>query len=542
MFKILRLPVISRPLAWILLYSFMMMVSGCYYFKVIRPADAPGAVINKMQDAQKFIILHVDQRVWQMTSIKVNEESLSGVISPLYGHERYKTVNPDGANRYINSTGEGSYLLNEVHLYASEYSESSQGNITIPIRAVQKIEIYDKDKGATVASWVLGIAGASLAAFGIILLIAILTKSSCPFVYVYDGNEFQFAGEIFSGATQPGLERDDYLPLPGIAVSEGSYKLKLTNEVHEIQSVNLARLLIIDHRENSKVLIDKYGNVQTFSNPISPVSAINGSGKNLLPLTGMKDTLNYSGDEKIPPKNGIEAIIMKFIKPHGCQSGKLVVRAKNSFWLDALFTKFHELFGVDFNKFSAKQESAPGEKLKKFLLDQKIPLSVYIEKNGKWQFMDYFNIEGPMAFRDDILPLNLEGVSSDTINIKLETGFLFWQVDYAGMDFSKNEVFIPSEITASKAIDKNGKEIKDLILSSDKSYLVLKEVGDEVMLNFNAPIKQKTERTLFLHTRGHYKILRDVSGRPDKKTLKTFRRPNRFPEFSIEKYNQKPLK
>ena len=542
MFKILRLPVISRPLAWILLFAFMMMVNGCYYFKVIRPTDPPGAVLNKMQDAQKFIILHVDKNVWQMTSIKVNEESVSGVISPLYGHERYKSVNPIGANRYKNRTGEGSYLLNEVHLYASEYSEASKGNITIPIKAIQKIEIYDKDKGATVATWVLGIIGAGLGAYGILVLIVLLTKSFCPFVYVYDGNEFQFAGEIFSGATQPGLERDDYLPLPALEASEGSYKLKLTNEVHEIQSVNLASLVIIDHPENSKVLIDKYGNVQTFNNPLSPLSATNGSGKDLLPLTGMKDTLNYSGDEKLIPKNGIEEIIMKFIKPHESQSGKLIIRAKNSFWLDALFTKFHELFGKDFNKFSVKQESAPGEKLKKFLLDQNIPLSVYIEKNGKWQFMDYFNIEGPMAFRDDVLPLNLEGVSSDTVKIKLETGFLFWQIDYAGMDFSKNEVLAPSIITASSAIDKNGKELKDLILSADKSYLILSQVGDEVMLNFNAPVKQKPDRTLFLHTRGHYKILRDFSGRPDKKTLKTFRRPNRFPEFSIENYNQKPLK
>ncbi len=30
-----------------------------------------------------------------------------------------------------------------------------------------------------------------------------------------------FSGEIFSGATQPGLERDDYMLLPGVASSEG---------------------------------------------------------------------------------------------------------------------------------------------------------------------------------------------------------------------------------------------------------------------------------------------------------------------------------
>jgi hypothetical protein len=61
-----------------------------------------------------------------------------------------------------------------------------------------------------------------------------------------------------------------------------------------------------------------------------------------------------------------------------------------------------------------------------------------------------------------------------------------------------------------------------------------------VILDFNEPPVQNMERTLFLHTSGYYKILREQKGYADRKTLKTFRKPNRFPEFSKEMYELLP--
>ncbi len=107
-----------------------------------------------MQDQQKFIILHLDDKAWQLKDIIVNEESVTGSISELVGHERYKSVKPDNSNRYLKSKShDESYILSEVHIYVTEYSEAENGRISIPAGAIEKIEIYDKDKGATTASW-----------------------------------------------------------------------------------------------------------------------------------------------------------------------------------------------------------------------------------------------------------------------------------------------------------------------------------------------------------------------------------------------------
>jgi len=536
MFKILRTQAISRPIAWIMICSLMIMTSGCYYFKVVRSAGQPTDVISSMQDEQKFTILHLGDKAWQLSDIIVSEVSFTGSITALVGHDKYKTVKPDASNRYLKSKSYNeSYLLNEVHIFINEFSESGKGRISVPVKAVEKIEIYDKDKGATAASWIFSSLGVAVGAIGVLAVIVALTKSSCPFVYAYDGNGFLFSGEIFSGATQPGLERDDYMLLPGVSSSGGSYSIRLTNEVHEIQSVNLASLLVVDHPADLSVLIDKNGKVQTFRKPSVPLSAKNSSGEDLLAIIGKKDSLNYSGN--VQGKDGMEEIVMKFLKPRNSDSGRLLIRAKNSFWLDVLFTKFHMLFGEKYNTFAARQESAPAGKLNKFLLDQNIPLSAYIEKNGKWESAGYFNIAGPMAMRDDILPLNLEGINSDTVKIKLVTGFLFWEVDYAGMDFSKIQNVKVSELPVRIALDKDSVDVRNLLQIKDNNYMVLKEVGDEVMLDFDGPSQQNTGRSIFLHTSGYYKILRDQTGPADKQALKTFRKPNRFPEFSKETYN-----
>ncbi len=538
MFKVLRLPAISRPLAWIMICSSLIMTSGCSYFKVVQPSEQPADIINKMQDQQKFIILHLDDKAWELTNIIVTNETVTGSISTLVGHEKYKSVKPENSNRYYKSKSNNeSYILSEVHIYVTGYSEIENGRISILASDIEKIEVYDKDKGATTASWAFSALGVAAGAFGVLLVIIALTKSSCPFVYAYDGQDYMFSGEIFSGATQPGLERDDYMLLPGVISADGTYSIRLTNEVHEIQSVNLASLLVVDHPSDLSVLIDKTGKIQTYRKPTIPVTAENNAGRDILDLIGKKDSVYFSGNPQDVGKDGVETIVLKFLKPHDCNWGKLLIRAKNSFWLDVLFTKFHSLFGEKYNSFADKQESASPGKLNKFLLDQKIPLSVFVEKEGKWQSAGYYNIAGPMAMRDDILPLDLAGIFSDTLKIKLETGFLFWEVDYAGMDFSKTEKVFQVDLGATSALDRNGTDVIDLLREKDKSYLVLKELGDELMLDFNEPSMQNSSRSVFLHTSGFYKILRDQTGQPDKQALKTFRKPNRFPEFSKETYN-----
>jgi hypothetical protein len=539
MLKILRSSGISKPISWILLFSFLIAVNGCYYFKVTRSAEPPASAIIKFQDEHKSVYIHLDDKVWHLFEIKINEENISGVIENLSSFETIRKVNPDGANRYRkNDTKNESEILNEVHIYVKEFVKNDSTRITFPVTAVDKIEVYDKATGATVASWTLSAVAIAGAAFGIFIIILLLTKESCPFIYTYNGNDFIFTGEIFSGATQPGLERDDYMLLPLIVPDEGTYKIKIANEVKEVQSINLAELVIVDHPESQSVLIDKKGMIHSFTKPLSPVSARDAVNTDILPLLKERDSILWSGNIKNPDKSGSEEITLKFIKPKDAVTSKLIIRAKNSFWLDGLVGKINELFGGRYDNYMKKQEGFSGKKLQKWQTDQKMPLSIYVEKNNRWKFADYFNLAGPMALKDDILELNLDGIESDTVKIKLETGFLFWEIDFAAMDFSKTKSPVALTIPVKTAVDNNGKDIKNLLLRSDNEYYVQPDVGNEAELIFEVPQQKEPVRNVFLHSRGHYRILREQSGIPDIKILKTFRRPGRVPEFSKETFDK----
>ena len=539
MFKILRMPLISKPLSWVLLFSFLTATNGCYYFRVNRSSEPPANTISKMQDEHKYIIVHLDDKLWQLSDIIIEQENITGKISDLSSIVNYKTVKKDAPNRYKKDE---SQILNEVHIYTTEFTKIGSTKITFPIKAISKIEVYDKATGATIASWAFSGLVVGIGALGVLWIIVLLTKSSCPFIYTFNGKDYIFTGEIFSGATQPGLERDDYLLLPSNASTDKTYKIKITNEVHEIQSVNFAELLIFDHPENTSVLIDKNGIPYSFNKPISPVEAKSSGNKNILPLVINRDTLIYSGNETKIGKDGIDEVVMKFIKPENAESSRLIIRAKNSFWLDVLISKLHKLFGERYNSYSLKEEKTSGDKLRKWLLEQNIPLSVYIEKNGRWEFIDYFNIAGPMALRDEIMPINLKGINSDTIKIKLKTGFLFWEIDYAGMDFSKNEEMKPVAVPVKTAIDNNNLDIRGLLINRDNGYYVQKQTGDAAVLTFDKPLQGEGTRSVFLHTRGYYKILREQTGKAEKKKLRTFRKPNRVPAFSKETFDLLPGK
>jgi hypothetical protein len=528
---------LTKPiLLFLTVICLILIAGGCYYFRVNRTPEPTASDLQKTPLDRKFVVLHFNDQAWHFTNIVLYDDTIKGIITPLVGHEKYKTVKPEAANRYKKTVKhDESEILNEVHIFTTEVLSLGTYNVSVPVKAITRIDAYDEDKAATVASWTFSAIGVGAATSAVIIVIVFLIKESCPFIYAYNGTDFFLAGEIFSGAVQPGMERDDYLLLPSIVPDEGTYKIKITNEVHEIQSVNFSELMVFDHPSTSSVLIDKNGVPYSFSKPSLPFEARIIGNMDVLPLISNKDSLSYMGKET--DKSGKEELIIKFIKPKDARTSRLIIRAKNSFWLDGLIYKINKLFGERYYTYSSKQEKAPGDKLRKWQLDQKMPLSVYIEKNNKWEFVDYFNLTGPMALRDDILPLDLNGISSDTIKIKLSTGFLFWEIDYTAMDFGTNDMVSVSSIPVKAATDNNDIDVKDFLRCSDNSYFVLDEVGDEALLTFDVPELRDTGRTVFLHTRGYYKILMDQSGEPDKKTLRTFRKPNRLPEFSKEMYD-----
>lgn len=526
-------------MAAIILASLLIYLSGCSYYRAVPKENPSSPMLTGFQDSGKRILLHHGDSTWDFKNIDTSESYITGDISIAPAEVSNRLTKPDRANRYRPKKIQGdSSVTTEVHIYISEYELTNPTTIKIVLEAIQQILVYDHDTGATLASWMLGTIGVAAGAFGLFMIIVLLTKSSCPFIYSWNGEFFDFTGEIYSGAIQPGLERHDYLPLPTIVPEKGMYKVRMTNEVKEIQHTNLAELIVFDTPSNINVLVDKHGNYHTYSKASKPDEAINLKGKDILDFISEKDSLNYFGEAVKKDQSINDGIIMKYIVPEDALTAKLVVNAKNSLWLDYLFTQFHGMFGESYHKFQAKQKKVSAEDMNRWYLEQNIPLSVYIEKDGEWEYIDYFNLVGPMAFKEDIIQFDVSQYKNKELKIKLESGYMFWEIDYAGLDFSKDVKLNYEVVSVNDAIDNKGDDVKLKLLSDDSEYYIQPDVGDEVILNFKAPEAKGKSQTVILHSKGYYIILREQEGKANKKKLREFRNAGRLPEYSIELFNK----
>src|ERR1035437_1765736 len=108
-----------------------------------------------------------------------------------------------------------------------------------------------------------------------------------------------------------------------------------------------------------------------------------------------------------------------------------------------MMDKFFDKFGSSYARYENKQQHASGDVMRQWSLDQEIPLSLYVERDGKWEFVDYYNIVGPMAFKDDVLKVPLKGNETQPLKLKLEFGTFLWEIDYAAIDYSPDLKVVP---------------------------------------------------------------------------------------------------
>jgi hypothetical protein len=530
---------ITRWIACLLILATMNLTHSCYYFKVNTKQNPAPETISNLDDQGKNFILHFNNKTLKLNNVALTENNLSGEVSEIGEIYSRTVVNTNRPNRYYKKASlNQSYLLKEVHLYVEELVQQGDNKVSIPTSSISKVEIYDKDTATTTGSWILGAVGIAASVYLILAIIVLIFKESCPFIYTHDGEKFNFTGEIFSGAIQPGLERHDYLLLPDLKPKQEEYLLKVTNEVKEIQHINLMELKVIDHAKDVNILMDKYGQVQTWLEPVLPNKAETHSGQDILSLINKKDTYAYLFNDMADSEFAFSEVILTFNKPESAQFGKLLVRAKNSLWIEHVFSSFHDMFGGMYHAFDRREAKKPAEELRSLMFEQGFPLRVYVERDGTWVLQDFYEIAGPMAMKNDVLVVDLKETAGETVKIKLETGLMFWELDYAGMDFTENVRYHEVTVPALQAIDENNLNIVESIIKDDQEYYSQPVIGNEAVISFPVPGFTDESRTVVLHSKGYYKIIRDQQGRAQWKKLKSFREPGRMAQYSKELYEE----
>ncbi len=126
---------------------------------------------------------------------------------------------------------------------------------------------------------------------------------SCPFIYTWNGDEFEFINELDAGQLgdsiapldvefREKIDGDQLQPL------DGKYEIRYTEELDEVSYLDLMELWTIEHEPGVEIYTDWTTNDNLFTvvDPVPPISAVDHNGEDVLSLIAAKDWDAWTSD------------------------------------------------------------------------------------------------------------------------------------------------------------------------------------------------------------------------------------------------------
>jgi hypothetical protein len=529
----------ADQILWLIKSLFLLcfFLSCKNFYMAVNPSKgSKGASVDSLKNLNRYFILRSGGQAFYLKNMTLSDDRkiLTATPDTLAPNHKLHLVNGrNGKQQYKKYNELEIAVLNEVHFYAPTVQAKVGESFQLPLDQVQKIEVIEKDRKRTTNSYVIGAIGYTLGAFVVAAIIVAATKSSCPFVSAYDGTDFALQGEIYGGAIYPQMARHDYLPLKMAPLADGSLQLKITNELKEKQYTDIAKLLVIKHSPSTRMMVDEAGQLYSVGSPVSAEKAVLSNGRNLL------QALQKDGDNAIAymddtaSSDASNSITLNFPNKKTTDEAKLVLTLKNSYWLDQLYGELAKGFGKYYSTYIKKQAKKPAAELVRWTRDQQIPLTVSIQTDHGWKQLAELSTIGPLANRNTVIPVDLSGINDKQITIRLSSGFQFWEIDYAGLDFTPANAYSVEKLDPVQATDETDKNVLTALQKEDGIYLEQPQIGNSATVVYKPKSLGDASKsyTYILHTKGYYQHIREFTNKPDVGFLKQFTKPNAFPLY-----------
>ena len=108
-----------------------------------------------------------------------------------------------------------------------------------------------------------------------------ILSGSCPHVYSFDGQRFKLDADPLSGALFAGAEREDWDRLEELRPVDGRYRLRVVNELKEIDHIDALSLQVVDHAPGTSVLPSPSGELWPVAQATSPQAASDSHGRDI---------------------------------------------------------------------------------------------------------------------------------------------------------------------------------------------------------------------------------------------------------------------
>jgi hypothetical protein len=365
----------------------------------------------------------------------------------------------------------------------------------------------------------------------------------CLFVYSWDGERYDFDTEAYTGAITRGLQRDDYSLLTKARAQDGEYRLMLSNDNDETQYTDQLELWAVDQDRGILPRVGADGSLHSVREPVAPLSArggpINGQSHDLMVWLAKRDGLIWEP----PPAEQRQELVVTFPKPVGAQQAKLVVSATETPWAGVAAGRMLGLLGPQLNTWYGQIDDSPqtcAELLAWMAREELFALKIEVEEPTGWQVRGMMPISGPFVSDERVVPLDVSHVVGDQVRVRVRPPSGFWAFNSFAMDYTAD---IPARLTKLEPVrarDSAGHDLLPELRAADGQYYEMHEVGEQATVAFKArPAAPGMERTLFLHSRGYYRMHIPESGQSDLAAFQKIRtEPEAGAAFSAKTYAQ----
>ena len=291
----------------------------------------------------------------------------------------------------------------------------------------------------------------------------------CPFVYTWNGSEYVIDNNILGDSeASGGADVEDYYRLEQPLVrKQGKHSLLIGEFEQEHSYLDQVRLLAVDHESDVHVAVTRSGEILTYKNPVTPISAVDNNGTSRLDEVSLMD-----GDVSDPATYFYgepgDYVILDFGNLDVSNGAKLVFRANIE-----------------------KKPADPGDCIHVQVLDaEKGWVDIEVSRtreNWSTQIVD---------LADHLPDANGE------LKVRLYSTALHW-IDYVGLDTTKQDEFQVHQANLVSAVHSEEGSVKTELSESDGVYAELVP-SQQIELEFTLPENSKETRTYIIYVKGHY--------------------------------------
>lgn len=364
---------------------------------------------------------------------------------------------------------------------------------------------------------------------------------SCPFVYSFDGERYVLDTEVFGGAIFEAAQRSDRASLDHLVEADGAYRLRLANELQEVQYVDGVELIVVDHPTGTRVVPSLDGRLHVLGNPVLPSRATDLGGADVRALLSdagggpwVSNPFAHGGDRA---GDGRDGVVLEFPRPSGAATATLAFRARSTPWASVLLRRVLGLHGRDQAAWTGRM-NADAAARGAFLgaLRREGLLTIRVWTGSAWREAGFLANMAEAVDREQAIVVDLAGIPGDVLRVRVDSTAGMWILHGAEADFGATSPARVTELPPSTARTARGDDIRDVLAAVDGRRLVMNPGLDSADLVFDAPPREPGLRRSFLfQATGYYTILVPADGEPQPDLYESLvAEPGAFARYSAE--------